>query len=118
MLILLLIVRSAWFLLRDSLHILLEGAPADIDTVALAKELVADINEVVSVDHVHVWSITSGKTAATLEVQLTPEADPRAVTKAIKRELRERFGIAHSTVEIVWDESDGCALEATGRNKE
>ena len=111
-LILLLILRSAWALLKNSLHILLEGTPANIDIEKMRAHLLAKVEGVSSVDHVHVWSITSGMPSATLEAGIHPGADPRTVTGAIKRELAGTFGIGHSTVEIVWGDNDGCALDA------
>lgn len=106
-----LILRSAWALLNSSLHILLEGTPTGIDIEKLRSHLVTKVPGVTSVDHVHVWSITSGMPSATLEAAIAPGADPRAVTQAIKRELSNTFGIGHSTVEIVWGDSEACALE-------
>jgi cobalt-zinc-cadmium efflux system protein len=111
-LILLLILRSAWALLKNSLHILLEGAPPNIDIEDLRRHLLEKVEGVRSVDHVHVWSITSGMPSATLEAAIAPGADARAVTRAIKRELAEKFDIAHSTVEIVWGDEAACTLEA------
>ena len=112
-LILGLILRSAWALLKNSLHILLEGTPANVDIKQLESHLVTGVEGLHCVDHVHVWSITSGQPAATLEAHILHDADPRAVTRAIKQTLAEHFGISHSTVEIVWDEGDGCVLEST-----
>lgn len=114
LLIALLILRSAWGLLKNSLHILLEGTPPGIDIARLGTHLVEHVDGLASVEHVHVWSITSGQPAATLEARIGPDADPRAVTRAIKRTLAEAFGIGHSTVEIVWEEGEGCALEPRG----
>lgn len=111
-LILLLILRSAWKLLGNSLHILLEGTPANVDVEGLRRHLMAKVQGVSHVDHVHVWSITSGMPSATLEASIAPGADARAVTRAIKRELSEKFGIGHSTVEIVWGDEQACVLEA------
>jgi cobalt-zinc-cadmium efflux system protein len=110
-LILLLILRSAWSLLKNSLHILLEGTPADIDIESICQHLLDEVDGVASVDHVHVWSITSGMSSATLEAGIVPGADPRLVTRAIKRELSDKFGIGHSTVEIVWGDEESCELD-------
>ena len=112
-LILVLILRSAWRLLAGTLHILLEGTPPDIDIAHLARELVARVDGLAGVEHVHVWSITSGRPSATLEARLAPGGDPRAVTAAIKRTLAETWGIGHSTVEVIWDKAADCALEPT-----
>ena len=111
-LILGLILRSAWRLLGDTLHILLEGTPPGIDIARLADDLMARVEGLAGVEHVHVWSITSGRPSATLEARLAPGGDPRAVTAAIKRALAETWGIGHSTVEVVWDEVADCALES------
>lgn len=112
LLILLLILRSAWGLLRNALDILLEGVPPGLDIAHLADTLVAQVQGLSGVSHVHVWSLSSGLPAATLEACIEPQADPQAVLAAIKRELGEGFGIAHSTVEIVWAPGQGCNLEA------
>ncbi|MEJ5207266.1 cation diffusion facilitator family transporter [Denitratimonas sp. CY0512] len=114
-LILLLILRSAWHLLGQSLHILLEGTPPDIDIGALQAHLVEQVDGLEKVEHVHVWSITSGLPAATLEAHIRSGADPRQLTRAIKQELASAFGIGHSTVEIVWDDGTGCALDPAGQ---
>lgn len=110
-LIMLLILRSAWRLLRNSLDILLEGVPAHVDIGHLSAELVNRVPGLIGVEHVHVWSLTSGLPAATLEACIEPQADPRQVLMAIKHELSARFGIAHSTVELVWEAGSGCNLE-------
>ncbi|MBN9277942.1 MAG: cation diffusion facilitator family transporter, partial [Hyphomicrobium sp.] len=120
-LILLLILRSAWKLLNNSLHILLEGTPPHIDIEVMRRHLMESVEGVSGIDHVHVWSITSGVPSATLEASIAPGADARAVTRAIKQELATRFGIGHSTVEIVWGDEASCALDAkptsTGRHQ-
>jgi cobalt-zinc-cadmium efflux system protein len=107
----LLILRSAWTLFRNSLHILMEGTPGNVVIEDLSKALVAQVPGLEAVRHVHVWSITSGKPVATLEIALAPGGDAAVVTRAVKHTLRADYGITHSTVEIVWG-ADGasCAL--------
>ena len=111
----LLVLRSAWKLFRGSLHILMEGTPGNVVVEDLSKALVAEVPGLKSVRHVHVWSITSGKPVATLEIALTPGADAGAVTQAVKQALSADYGITHSTIEIVWDENaPACALAPDG----
>jgi cobalt-zinc-cadmium efflux system protein len=110
LLVSLLILRSAWVLLRRSSHILLEGVPEGVHTEDIRAALAA--NPVVrEVHHVHVWQIASGSRMATLHARLCEGADTQAGLIAIKRELRERFAIDHATVEIELGE---CADHATG----
>ena len=111
----LLVLRSAWQLFRNSLHILMEGTPRNVVVEDLSKALVAKVPGVSEVRHVHVWSITSGKPVATLEIVLAQGADAPSVTQAVKAALLADYGIAHSTIEIVWDENaPNCALAADG----
>jgi cobalt-zinc-cadmium efflux system protein len=106
-----LILRSAWKLFRGSLHILMEGTPGNVVIEDLSRALVAKVPGLAAVRHVHVWSITSGKPVATLEIALAPSADASAVTQAVKAALSTDYSITHSTIEIVWsDAGANCAL--------
>lgn len=105
-LVAMIILRSAWLVVRDSGHILLEAAPAGIDPREIASDLVASIEPVIDVHHIHAWSITQERTMVTLHAVVDRSCRPEHVSAAIKRRLQERFSIAHATVEI---EFDGCA---------
>jgi cobalt-zinc-cadmium efflux system protein len=96
----LLILKSAWSLLRHSLHILLEGAPEQVDVGELRRDLVSRANGIVDVHHVHVWSLTSGKNLATLHVGLSPGADQAVALESTIARLAERFGIVHATIQV------------------
>ncbi|WP_101926301.1 MULTISPECIES: cation diffusion facilitator family transporter [Luteimonas] len=109
-LVCLLILRSAWSLLRGSFHILMEGTPPDLDIAALRSHLLDTVPGVEGVAHVHVWSITSGRVLATLELALAEGADPARVVPAVKRTLADTFAIGHSTVEVVHSPQAQCAL--------
>lgn len=106
-----LILTAAWRLLRDTLDILLEAAPAEARPDAVKAYLLSHVEGLAAVDHLHVWSLTSGKTAATLEATPASGIDPQILVRSVKRELAERFAIGHATVEILWGDSAGCALE-------
>ena len=111
----LLVLRSAWKLFGNSLHILMEGTPGNVVVEDLGPALVAEIPGLDAVRHIHVWSITSGKPVATLEIALQPGADPGTVTQAVKDALSAEYGITHATVEIVWDPAaPSCALAEDG----
>jgi cobalt-zinc-cadmium efflux system protein len=113
-LVALLILRSAWKLLASSLHILMEGTPGNVVIADLSRYLIAKVPGLADVRHVHVWSITSGKPVATLEIVLERNSDAARVTAAVKRLLEEDYGIGHSTVEIVWqDDAACCSLTPT-----
>jgi cobalt-zinc-cadmium efflux system protein len=107
-----LILRSAWFLLRRSGHILLEGAPEGLDEAELRDALVAAVPEVREVHHVHVWMLTTERPMITLHARVAPGVDQQEALHGIHRALAERFGIEHATVQI---EIEGCPPATTSQ---
>lgn len=108
-----LVLRTALKLLRQSSHILLEGTPDWLDLGAVRESISAEISGVVDVHHMHAWCLTHERPLVTLHAELAPGTDADNALAGIKRILRTRFGIDHSTVQV---ESTGCAdEESTGR---
>jgi cobalt-zinc-cadmium efflux system protein len=99
-LVALLILRSAWMLVRQSTHVLLEGTPAEIDVSRLKSDLVEAVPNVDDVHHVHVWTLASGKLVMTLHAHLREGADGQQALRAIHSICHERFGVTHVTVQI------------------
>lgn len=95
-----LILRSAWMVVKESTHILLEGTPQDIDVDILQKAIVEAIPCVSDVHHVHVWSLTPEHPLLTLHVNVDPDADTTRVLQQVKKVLEERFQILHSTIQV------------------
>jgi cobalt-zinc-cadmium efflux system protein len=100
------IVRSGWRVVADSGHILLEGAPPELDTRAIGPDLIANVKGVEEVHHVHVWSITQSRRMVTLHALICGTEDSDRMVRNIKARLKERFGLDHATIEI---ERGACA---------
>lgn len=105
LLVSLLILRSAWSLLRRSGHILLEGVPEGLETAEMLEVLRAAHAGICDVHHLHVWQLASGSRMATLHAGLRANADGQMAMRVIKQVLRERYGIDHATVQI---EPESC----------
>jgi cobalt-zinc-cadmium efflux system protein len=99
-LITLLILRSAWHITKDSGHILLEGAPQDLDVREVQKDLEDSIPAVQSIHHVHAWSLSEHRKVMTLHALTCDDVAPEQVAKAIKERLKDKFGVVHATVEV------------------
>ena len=99
LLVSLLVLRSAWTLLRESLHELLEGAPAVIDVEKLARDLTLNLPEVRNVHHVHVWQVGE-KPVLTLHVHVIPPYDHDALLGRIHAYLHQKYQIGHATVQM------------------
>lgn len=117
LLVSLLILNSAWRLLRRSAHILLEGVPDGMNTSDVAEALrTADIS-IRDIHHVHVWQLASGSRMATLHAELHEDGSSVVAITAINRVLGERFGIQHVTVQIDLeacpDQVGGCTGHGT-----
>lgn len=104
----LLVVGAAGRLLRDTTHVLLEGAPRHLDIEEISRAVAGD-PAVEAVHHVHVWDLASDTPALSAHVVLRDEPSLHEAQErgdALKVMLAERFGIAHATLEL---ECHGCA---------
>jgi cobalt-zinc-cadmium efflux system protein len=95
----LLVLYSSVKLVRESVDVLLEGTPRNIDVSRILSDL-GSIEGVVSVHDLHVWSISSQLPALSCHLVLWEGADSREVLAEAGRRLREAHGIRHTTVQI------------------
>lgn len=98
-----LIFYSSWQLLRDSVDVLLEGTPRHLQTADILADL-RSVEDVLSVHDLHVWAITSGMPALSCHVVLRAHADADGVLMTLSRLMRERYQIAHTTIQIEREE--------------
>lgn len=105
-LVALIILRSAWLVVGDSGHILLEGVPEGLNPEKVIATLEAEIPAVTRIHHLHAWSITQERAMATLEAQVKPGSDHAATRNAIKSILEDRYSVGHTTVEIEENSQD------------
>src|ERR671915_1541768 len=94
-----LILRAGYGLLRDSGRVLLEASPRDLDPEEIGTALAAQ-NHVVEVHDLHVWEVTSGFPAISAHVTVRAGCDTQAHRRELAELLRERFGVAHSTLQV------------------
>lgn len=104
-----LVLHTAWKLLRQSGHILLEGTPDWLDLEAVRGVISTEVDGVTGVHHMHAWCLTREHPLVTLHAELSPGTDAAAALLAIKRILSSRFKIDHSTIQV---EMEGCADES------
>jgi len=110
-----LVVVSAWGLLRDTVNVLLEAAPRDLDLAEIEVALIA-APHVEAVHHLHVWELGSDARALSVHVVLDNEPslhDAQSEGAVLKALLASRFGIEHATVEL---ECHDCQSAAGARH--
>ena len=102
-----LILKSAWALVQQSAHVLLEGAPAWLDRDEMQRTIIERVPGVDGIHHVHIWGLTPQDLMLTMHVRLVPDVpNPTDVVRRVKATLKENYGIGHSTIEI---ETADCA---------
>ena len=86
-------------ILRDTVEILMESTPREIDVKKLEKEL-CEIQGVIAIHELHIWAITMGKTSLACHVNIYPDADADVVLKKVLAYCDQVFNISHVTVQI------------------
>jgi len=102
------ILFGTWGLLRDSFNLALDAVPAGIDPEAV-KTYLSGLPGVAGVHDLHIWAMSTSETALTVHL-LKPDArDDDTLIEQASRELHDRFGIEHITIQ--WErrpELDHC----------
>jgi cobalt-zinc-cadmium efflux system protein len=112
-----LILFSSWELLKESVHILMEGVPTGLQISDIEQTLLEQ-NAVCCVYDLHVWSITSNRHALSAHVVLSDLTEDRnEVLKRLNTVLVEKFHIDHTTIQIetsheMRNEAEGMACRA------
>lgn len=99
------VLPRTWILLRDTTHILMEGAPrgvilADVRSAIEAVDGVADVHDL------HVWVSGADQPSCTVHLALDAQAQPEPVRRAVTTLLEQRFEIHHSTVQAETESSE------------
>jgi cobalt-zinc-cadmium efflux system protein len=106
----LLILPRTWTLLKQAIHILMEGTPPEVDVALLERTLLA-IPGVTAVRDLHVWTITSGLDSMSCHLVVDGGADAKTVLAATRGAMATRFALSHTTIEI--EDADSAAAEGT-----
>ncbi|MDE2237961.1 MAG: cation transporter, partial [Elusimicrobia bacterium] len=93
------IIATSYWLLRDSIRILLEGAPARLDIEEVRSALAA-LDGVKEVHDLHLWSLTEGSESMSGHLVIEPGRDSHAVLGAGRALLKERFRLGHVTLQV------------------
>jgi cobalt-zinc-cadmium efflux system protein len=94
-----LIIYSAWALVRESVDILMEGCPAHVDVKALRQAMLS-VPGVEQVTDIHVWTLTSGVHLMTAHAVIDGWNEGPTIRARLRQLLWEKFGIEHSTIEL------------------
>jgi cobalt-zinc-cadmium efflux system protein len=96
-----LVARSAYSIVRSSTHILLEGAPSELDMREILKTL-KQLDGVIDVHDLHVWTISTGMDALSGHVVVRDQmlSVSSKLLSEINKVLAERYNITHTTIQL------------------
>lgn len=92
------VLPRTWVLLKESLNLLLEGVPLNIDIQEVEKEILNQ-KGVVSLHDLHLWGITSGKNSLTAHILMDGTVESTELINVIQTSLSDKFSITHATLQ-------------------
>jgi cobalt-zinc-cadmium efflux system protein len=106
------ILVSTWGLLRDSLHLSLDGVPASVNASAVMSFL-AGQRGVTDVHDLHIWALSTTSVALTAHLVVPDRGAEDALLDTLTPNLKRRFHIHHATLQIERGRCEhGCEAEA------
>ena len=103
-----LMLRAAYYLLRESGRVFLEAAPRGLDPEAIGRRMAAQPG-VTEVHDLHIWEVTSGFPAMSAHVLVGRDRDCHDARRELEAVLHDEFGIEHTTLQV--DHEGGELLE-------
>ena len=96
-----LIAYGAWGIVRETVNLLLEGTPQEIDMAAVTEEITRT-DLVIGLHDLHVWALSSEETALSCHVVVgeCPLGDAEHVVRDLESRLCSRFAIGHTTIQV------------------
>jgi cobalt-zinc-cadmium efflux system protein len=105
------IIKSAWSIVAETVHILTEGTPRGIDLQEVAA-YIQSFPGVENVHHLHIWGLSSRVRALSAHIVLQDQliSAGNTISSQIEQELEYRFGINHPTLHL---ECQACPDQGT-----
>jgi cobalt-zinc-cadmium efflux system protein len=96
-----LIAFGAWRIVRETVNLLMEGTPRDINLSAVTSEITGT-PLITSMHDLHVWALSSDEMALSVHVVVDdcPLGEAEHVVRDLERRLCDRFAIGHTTIQV------------------
>jgi cobalt-zinc-cadmium efflux system protein len=94
-----LILKSAWSIIANTVHILMEGTPSSVDHKEI-KEALEKMDGVIEVHDLHIWTITSGLDSLSCHLLINDSKDCFKILQEAIHMVEHEYGIHHPTIQI------------------
>ena len=108
-----LMLYASYGLLVESMRVMMEAAPAGLDPDQIGHALAAEPG-VTEVHDLHIWEVTSGFPAASAHIVVDAGLDCHEVRRSLSRLLEDRFGLAHTTLQVEHARAAQAPLQIEG----
>ncbi|MFJ8258649.1 cation diffusion facilitator family transporter [Peribacillus asahii] len=98
-LVALLILKSAWGVIKHSVHILMEGTPLTINQEEV-KAALKEIDGVIDIHDLHIWTITSGLDSLSCHILIEDDKNSQEILQEAINKIKDTFKIEHTTIQI------------------
>lgn len=107
--ILIVIVYGTWGLFIDSINLALDAVPKDIDYEEV-ESFFEGHKEIESIHDLHIWAMSTTENVLSVHIVLKT-GKPDEFLKEIKKELKEKFNIHHSTIQVEVSDLDDSLMD-------
>lgn len=111
----LLVLFSGWSILKDSVNILMEAKPSDINYQKIL-DILTNIKGVESVHDLHIWGITNEFVSITVHLKVSENADRDMIIEVANKYINKEYGINHITIQTegrdICNCTDVCNLDS------
>eukprot|EP00922_Rhytidocystis_sp_ex-Travisia-forbesii_P057423 GHVS01085046.1.p1 GENE.GHVS01085046.1~~GHVS01085046.1.p1 ORF type:complete len:478 (+),score=62.49 GHVS01085046.1:138-1571(+) len=94
-------------IIKEALNVLMEGSPGGIDMADLNRDLL-NIQDVVDVHDLHVWSLSVGKPALVCHLVILQEDAARVALRRATWLCQKKYGILHTTIQTDYSANKSC----------
>ena len=110
LLIVAVILAATWSLLLDSMNLAIDSVPKGID-ISEIRQYLTELENVYQIHDLHVWPISTTEVALSVHLIMEEHAPQSGFLPGIVRELHDRFGIEHSTIQVESKNDNPCMLD-------
>jgi cobalt-zinc-cadmium efflux system protein len=107
------ILVGTWSLLRDSMRLAIDSVPEGIDMPEI-KRYLTGFENVSQIHDLHVWPMSTTEVALSVHLVVVNESPNNDFLPKLQKQLHDRFGIEHSTIQIERQDGDPCMLDKDG----
>ena len=100
----LLLLKATFRLISESLHILMEGVPKELNVETIRTELMHLLPEANDIHHIHIWSLKAKKYFITFHITVDNRPNTQDIVKKAKTILHDKYNIFHSTIQVEYKE--------------